>query len=63
MNNLDIFIDQFKYVNQVVRSCKTVDQLNNAKKWAEDWSKRMKFNFPDIVKSDVDLYEHVIRIV
>lgn len=63
MNNLDTFIDQFKYVNRVVSSCKTVDQLNNAKRWAEDWSKRMKRNFPDIVKSDVDLYEHVIRIV
>jgi len=50
------FLDQYEYVKKVVKSCKTKEQLNNAKSWAEDWTKRMKIQFPDYVKSCTDLY-------
>ena len=62
MNNLDTFLEQFKYVNRVVRSCQTVDQLENAMRWAEDWCKRMERIHPNIVKSYSELYGQVMEI-
>jgi len=62
MNSLNTLLEQFKYVNQVVRSCKTPDQLSNAMRWAEDWSKRMQRNHPEIVKSSADLYQQVMEV-
>jgi len=57
----DEFIDQFLFVKKVVLSCKTSVQLENAKKWADGWSKRMKVNAPNFVDSQVDLYLSVIE--
>ena len=62
MNNLDTLLEQFKYVNRVVRSCRTQDQLSNAMRWAEDWCKRMQRNYPEIVKSYASLYEQVMEV-
>ncbi len=53
--------DQFKYVNKIVITCKTKQQKDNAYKWAWEWSKRAKFNYPDIIHSHTDLFLDVIR--
>jgi hypothetical protein len=50
------FLEQYEYVKKVVKSCVTREQLTNAKSWAEDWSKRMKFLYPEYVHSWTDLY-------
>jgi hypothetical protein len=57
-HNLSI---QFKYVNTVILSCETIDQKSNAHKWAWEWSKRAKSNFPNIIHSHIDLFLDVIR--
>lgn len=56
------FLDQYDYVKKVVKSCKTEDQIKNAHRWAEDWSKRMKNLTPYFVYSWTDLYLDVTEI-
>jgi hypothetical protein len=58
---MDRVLEEFKYVNKVVSSCTTLAQLNSAKKWAEEWSKRMKILFPEDISSYIDLYLQVIE--
>lgn len=58
----DRLLDEYKYVQKVVRSCVTEAQLVNAKKWAEDWSWRMKAIYPNEVLSATDLYLSVTTI-
>jgi len=53
--------DQFNYVNKVVLTCKTKEQLSNAHKWAWEWSKKAKSNYPNIIHSHTDLFLDVIR--
>ena len=53
--------EQFKYVNRVVESCATPSQKANAYRWAENWSKRMKSRYPDLVESHWFLYCDVIN--
>ena len=55
-------IDQFKYVNKIVTTCKSKEQKDNAYKWAWEWSKRAKSNYPKIIHSHTDLFLDVIRI-
>jgi len=55
------FLEQFRYVNLVVLSCKNELQLENAKRWAEDWAWRMKNLAPKWVSSATDLYLSVIE--
>lgn len=58
----DEFLDQYSYVSRVVKSCKTEEQLQNAKRWAEDWAWRMKNNIPSLeIQSATDLYLSVIE--
>jgi hypothetical protein len=58
----DEFLDQYSYVNRVVKSCRTEEQLQNAKRWAEDWAWRMKRNVPSLeIQSATDLYLSVIE--
>jgi hypothetical protein len=58
----DEFLDQYSYVNKVVKSCKTEQQLQHAKRWAEDWAWRMKTNVPSLeIQSATDLYLSVIE--
>tara|TARA_Y100000589_G_C27199053_1_gene648540 strand:+ start:516 stop:695 length:180 start_codon:yes stop_codon:yes gene_type:complete len=52
--------EQFNYVNKVVKNCQTQKQKNNAHRWAYDWAKRMKSNYPNEVYSYIDLYLDVI---
>lgn len=52
--------EQFSYVNKVVKNCQTQQQKNNAHRWAYDWAKRMKGNYPNEVYSYIDLYLDVI---
>ena len=52
--------EQFNYVNKVVSSCKTEKQKEHAYKWARDWAKRMKSNYPNNVDSSTDLFLDVI---
>jgi len=58
---LDEFLQQFSYVKRVVKSCQNEIQLGSAKRWAEDWSNRMRRNIPSVVKSANDLYLSVIN--
>jgi len=58
---LDEFLQQFSYVKRVVKSCQNDLQLESAKRWAEDWSNRMRRNIPSVVKSSNDLYLSVIN--
>ena len=58
----DRLLDEYKYVQKVVRSCVTEAQLENAKKWAEDWAWRMKAIYPNKVLSASDLYLSVVSI-
>jgi len=58
---MDRFLDEFIYVKTVIRSCKNDKQHNTAKKWAEEWSKRMAYNYPEMVPSWADLYLNVIE--
>ena len=58
----DRLLDEYKYVQKVVRSCVTEAQLENAKKWAEDWAWRMKANYPKEVHSATDLYLSVVAV-
>jgi hypothetical protein len=55
------FLEQYNYIKNVVKSCKTEFQLQSAKEWAEDWSKRMKHLAPEFVDSSTDLYLSVIE--
>ena len=58
----DEFLDQYSYVNRVVKSCRTEEQLQNAKRWAEDWAWVMKRNVPSLeIQSATDLYLSVIE--
>jgi hypothetical protein len=58
----DEFLDQYSYVSRVVKGCKTEEQLQNAKRWAEDWAWRMKKNVPSLeIQSATDLYLSVIE--
>ena len=52
--------EQFIYVNKVVNSCKTEIQKEHAYKWAQNWAKRMKYNYPNKVDSSTDLFLDVI---
>ena len=52
--------EQFNYVNKVVNSCKTEKQKEHVYKWARDWAKRMKSNYPNNVDSSTDLFLDVI---
>ena len=56
------FLTQYDYVKKVIKSCKTEEQLENAKQWAEGWSKRMKIIVPWFVTSWTDLYLAVTEI-
>jgi hypothetical protein len=58
---MDRFLDEYMYVKTVIRSCVNDRQLDAAKKWAEDWSKRMKYNYPEAVTSWTDLYLNVME--
>ena len=58
---LDEFLQQFSYVKKVVKSCQNEIQLGSAKRWAEDWSNRMRRNIPSVVKDSNDLYLSVIN--
>ena len=58
----DKLLDEYKYVKKVVRSCVTRQQMENAKRWAEDWAKRMKEIYPEDVKSWTDLYLSVVSV-
>lgn len=58
---MDRTLDEFKYVNRVVTSCKTEEQLKHAKKWAENWARRQQRLWPDDVLSWTDLYLQVIE--
>jgi hypothetical protein len=57
----DRFLDEYKYVKKVVKSCVTKDQRKNALRWAEDWAKRMQAIYPNSVNSWRDLYLSVIE--
>ena len=56
------FIEQYDYVKKVVKSCKTEAQINNAKRWAEDWSKRMNNLAPWVIDGWFNLYIEVTEI-
>lgn len=53
-------LDQFKYVNRIVSTCKTEEQRSCAYKWAWEWSKRAKENYPSLIPSHDDLFLDVI---
>ena len=52
--------EQFVYVKKVVNSCETEEQKKHVYEWAEEWSKRMKRNYPQKVSSFMDLFLDVI---
>lgn len=53
-------LKEYYYVKKVVHSCVTEEQLDVAKKWAEDWCIRAKKENPNDVLSATDLYLDVI---
>jgi hypothetical protein len=55
------FLDEYIYVKKVIGSCANDKQRETAKKWAEDWSKRMKYNYPEEVPSWTNLYLNVME--
>lgn len=58
---MDKFLDEYTFVSKVFKSCTNNKQRENAKKWAEDWSKRMQNIYPEAVPSWTDLYLNVIE--
>lgn len=57
----DEFLKQYTYVKKVVKSCETPLQLEAAKRWAEDWSYRMKRCALTVTIDADQLYRSVIE--
>lgn len=55
------FLEEFLYVNKVVKSCITTKQKEVSHDWAIEWSKRMKKKYPNIVISELNLFLDVIK--
>jgi len=55
------FIDEFTRIQDVIRSCKTEDQYNNAINWARNWCDRMCIAYPTAIENCDKLYENLIK--
>jgi hypothetical protein len=57
---MEDFLYEFAQVRRVFNSCTTREQVENATKWAKNWSKRMAELHPNIVPNWQDLFDQII---
>tara|TARA_Y100000356_G_C11217792_1_gene267350 strand:+ start:172 stop:462 length:291 start_codon:yes stop_codon:yes gene_type:complete len=58
----ETFNKQFEYVKKVIESCQTDEQYQLAKEWAFQWAKRMKSNFPEVVKDSKEVFYKLLNL-